>query len=810
MALPFIHPWMIAGTAMGSAPVIIHLLNRQRYKRITWAAMHWLLASFKKSSRRLQIEDLILLIIRILILVLLALALARPFLQASGSLLGGKSHVHRVIILDTSFSMSYNPSGKNVFAQAKETARYLTTTSTLSSGDAVTLIYMTDQANARIKASTNLSEVYREVDGAEVSHGASDPVKALTLAINMLDESAHPGKEIFLITDMTRNGWIDPESRTERVRGLDDLKKAVKKYAKDHPDRKLPPVFLLDVGADRAQNLAITNLEADVNVIAAKRQVVFKAEIRNFTDKDRPELTVTFKVNGERVGDQQIEVKGVGGRGTARFFHQFEVPGPHWVTVSIEPDRLTLDDTRRMAVPVIPSLRVLVVDGEEKPSEPLESETGLLTRVLSTPVSESMAARGIVSPSIISCQVISDSDLADAQFEGVDLLILANVSVVPADKLPQIRKFVREGGGLLIFVGENVQPELYNEKLFTKDAPLLPCRLIEPQGEKGNPDAKKFWTLKPDSSTGVVFPTFARKESWRLLDDPDKGVRVFKRFRVKIEEPKEGKDEADAKESAGEADKEEKEKEAAETAEAEGKAGAGDDAGDDAGKKAEKKPKKPARGRVSVPLRYHDDGEPAVLIREYGMGKVCLVTTTADKYWNDMPSKTAHLPLMYDLALHLVRPRGKKHNLAVGGTFSIRWPAEDLLKDVVVDPPEGHEEDKRTIKPSAKGNLTTLTFEDARWAGTYRLSLAGDDELRDIFVANVDPAESDLEKMQLEKLRELVKEIKFEEIVEREKIVEAIKAKASGKEFWRNLTWAVLTLAVIETFLAWFFGRKRW
>jgi len=50
--------------------------------------MHWLLASFKKSSRRLQIEDLILLIMRILILVLLALALARPFLQESG-LLGG-------------------------------------------------------------------------------------------------------------------------------------------------------------------------------------------------------------------------------------------------------------------------------------------------------------------------------------------------------------------------------------------------------------------------------------------------------------------------------------------------------------------------------------------------------------------------------------------------------------------------------------------------------------------------------------------------------------------------------------------------
>ncbi len=797
MALPFIHPWMLAGTAMGSAPVIIHLLNRQRYKRITWAAMHWLLASFKKSSRRLQIEDLILLIIRILILVLLALALARPFLHESGSILGGKSHVHRVIILDTSFSMAYNPGGKDVFSQAKETARYLTTTSTLSSGDAVTVISMTDRASARIKASTNLSEVYREVDSAEVSHGASDPVKALTLAVNMLDESDHPSKEVFLITDMTRNGWIDPEGRTERVRGLEDLQKAVKKYKQAHPDRELPTVFLLDMGSEKAQNMAVTNLEADVNVIAAKSQVVFKAEISNFTDKDLPQLSVTFQVNGERVGDQQVDVKAGGGHNTAMFFHQFEVPGPHWVTVSIASDRLSLDDTRHMAVPVVPDLKVLAVDGEEKP-DPLESETGLLTRVLTIPISERMATRGIVSPSIISCQVIPDSGLTDAQFEGVDLLILANVPVIPADKLPQIRKFVREGGGLLIFVGENVGPELYNEKLFTDDDPLLPCRLLEPQGEGGNPDAKKFWTLKPDDSTGTVFPTFARKERWPYLEDPDKGVRVFKRYRVKIDEPRKEKARAAAKPEKEEPEK--TEKEAGENGEAEKK----------------KKPEKPARGRVSVPLRYHDDGEPAILIREYGMGKVCLVTTTADKCWNDMPAKVAHLPLMYDLALNLVRERGKKHNLPVGGTFSIKWPAEDLLKDVVAMPPEGHEEDKRTIRPDARKDITTLTYygrnpeEGVRWAGAYRLNLAGDDELRDIFVVNVDPAESDLERMPVDKLKTLVKGIKFEKIAEREKIVETIKAKASGKEFWRNLTWAVLTLAVLETFLAWFFGRRRW
>jgi hypothetical protein len=796
---------MLAGTAMGSAPVIIHLLNRQRYRRITWAAMHWLLASFKKSSRRLQIEDLILLIIRILILVLLALALARPFLQESGSILGGKSHVHRVIILDTSFSMGYNAGGKNAFARAKETARYLTTTATLSSGDAVTLIDMTDQPRARIKASTNLSEVYREVDGAELSHAATDPVKSLISAFALLDESNHPRKEIFLITDMTRNGWIDSEGKVEAVRNLEEFKKVFKKYQAEHPNRKMPPIFLMDVGADNAQNLAVTHLEADLNVIAAKSRVVFKAEVANYTDKDRTQLPVTFKVNGQRVSSQLLDVQGGGDRKPVMFFHQFEAPGPHWVTVEVEPDKLPLDDARHMAVPVVPSLKVLAVDGEEK-SDPLESETGLLSRALSIPVTERMAAMGMTSPSIISTRVIPDQDLRDAQFDGVDLLVLANVAVIPEEKIPALRKFVREGGGLLIFVGDNVGPDLYNTSLFTAEEPMLPCRLVEPQGTGGNPDLPKWFAFNPDDNITMLLPTFAHSERRTYLGRPEKktpdiGVKIFRRYRVKIDEPKK------EEKQPGEGDKKEGEKEKEkEKAEPEKKNG-----------EAKKKSDKLSRGRVYVPLKY-DDGEPAILIRDYGLGRVCLVTTTADDHWANLATNLVFLPVVHDMVYHLVRERGRKHNLPIGGIFSVRWPAEDLLKDVSVLPPEGHEEDKATIKPETKKDMTTLTYhgrnpeEGVRWAGPYQLSIAGEGELRDIFVANVSPVESDLMRMQMDELRRMMKVegLRFEVIKDREKIAEALRAKAAGKEFWRNLLWAVLTLAVLETFLAWFFGRNRW
>jgi len=67
----FLHPWyMAAGAALVSAAILIHLINRMRFKRIRWAAMEFLLKSQKRNRRRLIIEQLILLALRCLLVVL--------------------------------------------------------------------------------------------------------------------------------------------------------------------------------------------------------------------------------------------------------------------------------------------------------------------------------------------------------------------------------------------------------------------------------------------------------------------------------------------------------------------------------------------------------------------------------------------------------------------------------------------------------------------------------------------------------------------------------------------------------------------
>src|SRR5262245_46092455 len=84
IAATTVNPWLfIAVAAAVSIPIIIHLLNKRKFKIVDWAAMEFLLDADKKNRRRIRLENLILLLLRCLAVLLIALLLARPFVPTS-------------------------------------------------------------------------------------------------------------------------------------------------------------------------------------------------------------------------------------------------------------------------------------------------------------------------------------------------------------------------------------------------------------------------------------------------------------------------------------------------------------------------------------------------------------------------------------------------------------------------------------------------------------------------------------------------------------------------------------------------------
>src|SRR6516162_2373890 len=90
--------YLAAGGALVSAPIIIHLINRMRFKRLRWAAMEFLLKSQKRNRRRLIIEQLILLMLRCTLVLLAGLLLARYLGASALGLQGNRNTVHLVLL----------------------------------------------------------------------------------------------------------------------------------------------------------------------------------------------------------------------------------------------------------------------------------------------------------------------------------------------------------------------------------------------------------------------------------------------------------------------------------------------------------------------------------------------------------------------------------------------------------------------------------------------------------------------------------------------------------------------------------------
>ena len=87
--MSFVHPNLaLAAAALASLPVLIHLLSRRRHRREPWAAMDFVLAAYRRSRRRLQIEQWALLALRTLAILLIGMSVARPYIRESDALAG--------------------------------------------------------------------------------------------------------------------------------------------------------------------------------------------------------------------------------------------------------------------------------------------------------------------------------------------------------------------------------------------------------------------------------------------------------------------------------------------------------------------------------------------------------------------------------------------------------------------------------------------------------------------------------------------------------------------------------------------------
>lgn len=579
--MTFGNPWMLLGALAALIPVAVHLFDRRRPRPHPFAAISFVLKSQRRTASRLKLKRLLLYTLRTLLLLAIPLALARPQLSRkdpAGQAAQGPAAT--ALVLDGSLAMRFRD-GKALFEKARDDAD--AALRNLGADEPATVLLCGDSAGAQ-PLTFDRGALRSRIDALQPGFGVANLNACLDAAARALAESPVPGKRIELFSAFTTSS-LNLGSPPPTVAG-------------PKGERLRPQLELHDAaaGAKALPNRAITDLRIAPAPQVGPRTFQFTFTVRNFSPEPVKNLSASLEIGGQVVAKGFLDLPAQGSA-QKTLTQRFDAGGPIHGVVRIASDGLTEDDARAFAVAVPRELKALVVDGEPS-STRYKDEAFFLDAALNAPGSP---VRETVRD--------ASSGLAE-DFSQYDVVLLLNVPAPDDAAAAKLSQFVENGGGLLISMGDQVDPEAYNAKL----GKLLPrpLRLVKTAAAPDDPNAdQKATRLAQISQDHPIFQPFVGQAREGLFS-----ARVYRYMLLEGERP--------------------------------GAAG-------------------------SLVLATYEDGAPALAAAQRGNGRVLLLTTTLDHDWTDLPIRTSYLPLVQRFAGYLAGVLEEHHELRprVGGTVTL-------------------------------------------------------------------------------------------------------------------------------------------
>jgi hypothetical protein len=503
--------WLVAA----AAPILIHLWSRRKYREMSFAAMEYLLAAVRQQTRRLLFEQWLLLAVRTLLVVLLVLAVAEPFLERVGLAFTPGSHVHRVLVLDGSYSMAYKAADKTRFDRAKELARKIVNDS--PQGDAFTLVLMSSSPRVIVgTAALEPGAILEEIDNLQLPHTAADLPAAVPAIRQLIEkvagENPRLGRhEVYFLTDMQRLTWAPQLTETAKARFLEQSGELA----------RLANLFVIDLGQPSAENLAITDLRTTDSLVTAGRDTPLQVRLQHFGRTAAGRQLVELFVDGRRIAQSQVDIP-PDGTATAAFSYRFDAPGDHAIEARAGGDPLDVDNHRYLALPVRQAIRALCIDGRPSGGS-FHGAADYLAVALSP-----QAGRSEHAP--VQAEVAAESALLERNLATYDCVFLCNVAQFTASEARALDAYLQGGGCAVFFLGDQVLADRYNRELGVASEGragglgILPARL-------GSVVDRPQFRLDPLGYRHPILQTFRGRGETSLLTTP-----VFKHYRLTLPE----------------------------------------------------------------------------------------------------------------------------------------------------------------------------------------------------------------------------------------------------------------------------------
>lgn len=421
----FFFPEFLFALFLIAIPVIIHLFNFRKFKKVYFSNTRFLKDIQIQTSSKQKLKERLILLSRILAIVFLVFAFAKPYIPFKNDV-SAAEHAVVSIYIDNSYSMDAVNKEGSLIEDAKKKAAEIA--ATFSYNDKFQLL--TNDLSGYQYTLLNKDEFLSLLDSVTISPQPNDFNKIIIWQKNFLQNQYGVIKKAFLISDFQKN----------------NDKSSIK------PD-SLIQYHLITLKANELPNLAIDSVwfVSPLHQPQAEEKLVVK--ITNYSDKKIENISISLKINGQLKGIGSISLTPQASKTDTLTFSGLQA-GWQKGEVFIKDYPIVFDDLYRFAFEVKPSLPVSIINNLPGPNN--------FTVAFST-------------DGFFDVQNISENQINYSDFKKQQLIVLRDLKNVSPGLAQQLKQYVENGGNLSVFIPLDADLASYQALLqsLSADYPLL-------------------------------------------------------------------------------------------------------------------------------------------------------------------------------------------------------------------------------------------------------------------------------------------------------------------------------------------------
>ncbi|RMF41327.1 MAG: hypothetical protein D6753_09790 [Planctomycetota bacterium] len=478
------------GFLLVGVPILVHLINMLRHRRQQWAAMDFLLESYRRNRRWVMLKQWLLLLARILVMLLLVAMLAQWVSSAQWLSWFGGQTTHHYILLDDSYSMRERDQTDTPYQRGLQAVAGLVRSISARPGQhqvtvmrlsRATLALQAEGQAARVDAAADLlgqsvpRQPERLLDRLKATGPVSlqlAPTEGLELLGPMIERATEQRSEVYLVTDVRRNEFGQPETLKNQLQSM------AAANARIH---------LVDCGREMAgRNLSVVSLEPEQEVWAAGVPLMVRVQVRNRSLQTASNVVLRVRAisyprggglspdptrpySGDAQDLPPVVIENIQpGETVARLVQVvFPLPGTHAVEAALPEDVLADDNRRWCTVAVKDMQRVLAIDGAADQANAFFLEKAL------QPGGNLKTGMQVETRDVGFLRDAAPEVLA--QYDAIALLDVPRLDPQAIDKLID---YCRGGGGLLTLAGPATNVEQINQQWYRDGEGLFPLPVV--------------------------------------------------------------------------------------------------------------------------------------------------------------------------------------------------------------------------------------------------------------------------------------------------------------------------------------------